>query len=357
MIGDKGLHVLLMPLYGIGDALMATPAIRNIKERLGARITFLHMFKTTRDIMLNNPNVDENIHFPFLEAGKTAGVRYLLGLRGRFDVSINFYPSNRKDYNMAAFLAGCPVRIGHRYRIYDLRELNFLKNRTFMESDDLHNVEEDLRLLSFLGISDPEAYPLEIHLAPEEEEAATMWLVQRGIGGRRLVGLHPGSSLFKESGKKRWPQEKFSALVGRLAEARPDIAFLLFGGPEERELKEAVKAGCKAAEAHMVEAPLIRETAALIRKCSLFVTNDSGLMHIAAAGQVPTVAIFGPTNPKWLHPWKCPSKVVRTGRECGPCFRYSPIPQRCIEGLDFSCLGDIDVNEVFEAALSLPQQE
>lgn len=351
-------RIVALPLYGIGDVLMTTPALRNIKERLGSRITYLHMYRNTKEILEGNPFVDENIHFPFLEAGRLAGLRFLLGLRGKFDASINFYPSNRRDYSLAAFVIGSPVRIGHRYDIYDLRELNFLKNRTIREQAGLHNVEENLRLLEFLGIKDASASPMEIYLTDEEAEFASGWLMERGVKKARLIGIHAGTSAFKNQYRRRWPAEKFAGLISGLAQRYPEAAFLIFGGPEEDELKEAVReASGVDGRVHNVRGASIRQSAALVQRCGAFVTNDSGLMHMAAAFQVPTVAIFGPTNPAWVRPWMCPHRVVKLGQDCGPCFRYSPAPLQCRDKKDFSCVSDIGVDAVLEAAVSLLEPE
>jgi heptosyltransferase-2 len=348
------MRIIVLPLYGIGDVLMSTPALRNLKEQTGAEITCLHMFKATKEVLDGNPNVDENIHFPFLEAGRLEDIRFLLGFRGKFDASINFYPSNRMDYNLAAYIIGCPVRIGHRYVLRDLRELNFLKNRTVKENDCLHNVEEDLRLLDFLGLKERKPYPLELHLTDSEIFFAGKWLKERAIDGRPLVGFHPGSSVFKEHAKKRWPLEKFSAAIGELSGSFPDMAFLLFGGREETPLKELIRDASGTKEkVFVVDTDSIRQTAAIIEKCRIFIANDSGLMHLSAALQVPTVAIFGPTNPVWLRPWMCRHRVISLGASCGPCFRYSPMPQRCLAGSDFSCVREIQVAEVVEAASDL----
>jgi len=350
------MRIIALPLYGIGDVLMCTPALRNIKECLpDSHITFLHMFETTRDILLGNSNVDENRYFPFLQPGmKGRGFKFLLDFRGKYDISINFYPSNRRDYNLAALLVGCKERIGHRYRLLDFMQLNFLKNRTVLEDDLLHNVEENLRLLAFIGIKEPRRYPLELHLLAEEEHGALEWLTARKLRDRVIVGFHPGSSVFKEHAQKRWPLEKFAALIDGFVENRPESFVILFGGPEEDPLKDSLRAMCRQREHvfYPVGFRGIRETAALVKRCSVFVANDSGLMHLSAALQVPTVAIFGPTNPRWLAPWKCPAKVIRLATDCGPCFRYSPIPQRCIRESEFSCVREIDVKEVLEAVLS-----
>jgi heptosyltransferase-2 len=350
-------RILALPLYGIGDVLMTTPALRNITERLGSKITCLHMFASTKAVLDGNPHITENIHFPFLSASKLAGVRFLLGLRGRFDASINFYPSNRKDYNLAAFLAGAPLRIGHRYREHDLLEMNFLKNRTIREDDGLHNVEEDLRLLGLLGIEEPEPYPLEVYLDEKEREEAAAWLRERRLASSYLIGFHPGSSLFKAHAMKRWPEEKYARLVRLLAEQSGDCRFLLFGGPEEDALKDSLRAATGLPEkVFPVTTAGIRQSAALMQRCRLFITNDSGLMHLAAALQVPTVALFGPTNPRWLRPWKCRSRVLRH-ESCPSCFRYSPTPQQCTEGGNFACIREVGVEEVLEAALSLAGEE
>ena len=347
------MRLIIMPLYGIGDVLMTTPAVRNLKERLNAHITYLHMFRATYDVLVNNPYIDEQILFPFLSEGRLSSFRFLLSLRGRFDASINFYPSNRKDYNLASFLVGCPIRIGHRYKIRDWAELNFLKNKTIMEDDALHNVEEDLRLLEFLGIKDPTPYPLEIYLTEKERGFAGLWLKKNSLAGRTLIGFHPGSSVFKEHAKKRWPSEKYSSLIDRLSK-EGDFHFLLFGGKEERNIKDEIKERTSVRDRVIaVETDSIRETASIMEACRVFITNDSGLMHLSAALQLPTVAIFGPTNPRWLAPWRCPHRVIRLSVDCDPCFRYSPLPQRCIKERGFSCVRDIDVEEVLEAALGL----
>jgi heptosyltransferase-2 len=348
-------QVLVLPLYGIGDVLMTTPAIRNLKEQLDCEITYLHMFRTTHDILLNNPYIKENIFPPFLETSRLAGIRFLLQFRKKFDCSINFYPSNRRDYNLAAFIAGSPVRIGHRYIMGDLTELNFLKNRTVREDDSIHNVEENLRLLDFLGIKERKPYPLEIYLTYEERSFADQWLSWRETYiGNFLIGLHPGTSVFKKHDKRRWSEESFGELINKLSAHWKNSIFLLFGGPEEKPLRESIISSVGDAKRVLsVDSVSVRQAASLMMKCRLFISNDSGPMHIAAAAKVPTVAIFGPTNPAWVRPWGVPHRVVRTCISCSPCFRYSPGPLHCVAFRDFACLQEIAVEQVYSACLDL----
>lgn len=349
------MKILVLPLYGIGDVLMSTPAIRNLKEQLDCEITYLHMFRTTHDILLNNPYIKENIFFPFLTSSKLEGIRFLLQFRHKFDCSINFYPSNRRDYNLAAYIIGSPLRIGHHYVIRDTTELNFLKNRTVREDDSIHNVEENLKLLDFLGIEEKKLYPLEIYLTDEERVVAQRWLNGRKIDEKSvLVGVHPGTSVFKGHDRRRWSEESFARLIDMLAAERENAVFLLFGGPEEAPLRSAVMSLVRdRVRVIPVDHVSVRHAASLMMDCRLFISNDSGPMHMAAAVRVPTVAIFGPTNPVWVRPWGVPHKVVRTCISCSPCFRYSPRPMRCGSGRDFACLQEISVEEVHDACLDL----
>jgi heptosyltransferase-2 len=346
--------ILVLPLYGIGDVLMTTPALRNLKEQLEAEITCLHMFKTTRDILVNNPFVDNNIYFPFLETTKVSGLRFLMELRKKYDCSINFYPSNRRDYSLAAFIVGSPVRIGHRYVLEDFLELNFLKNKTVKEDDNLHNVEENLRLVDFLGINLKIPYPLEVYPMEEERVFADQWVREREIGESLIIGIHPGTSIFKNHDKRRWPDTSFARLIDKLFGEMQNSIVLLFGSTEERFLKNKIISTVHNPKRVIsVDSVSLRQAVSLIKKCALFISNDAGPMHISAAVGVPTVAIFGPTNPVWVKPWGVKHRIVRLGLPCSPCFRYSPKPLRCVAKLDFACLKKLSVEQVYNACREL----
>lgn len=349
--------ILITPLYGIGDALMSTPALRNIKENLGAEITYLHMFAATREILGNNPYVDRSIFFPFLAKSRLASLRFLTRFRKKYDYSINFYPSNRKEYNVSAFISGSKVRIGHRYLRENFKELNFLKTHTIAEDDGLHCVEENLKLLEFLGIKEPKKYPLGFFMTGEEEDFAKCWLEERRNSESLVVGLHPGTASFKNHAKKRWPVESFVKLINKIAFEFPEVVFLIFGGPDEKSLKEAVVLNTDFKNrVFSVDFPSIREAAALMKHCDVFISNDSGLMHLAAALRVKTIAVFGPTNPVWVRPWQVKHKIISLGFPCAPCFRYSPRPLNCARGKDYACVKDISADMVFSAFRDLLEE-
>ncbi|MEN2994317.1 MAG: glycosyltransferase family 9 protein [Thermodesulfovibrio sp.] len=341
------MKVLILPLYGIGDTLMTTPAIEIIKKSIECKIVNICMFNSTYEILKNNPFIDELIYFPFLEKGIMKSLKFIFSLE-KFDYSINFYPSNRKHYNILSFLIGSKYRVGHRYIKRDFMELNFLKNKTLKEDVNLHNVEENLKLLSFLGIKTDESPKMRIYL--DEEEISHGQRIIKSMSKRDLkVGIHTGTSSFKGHKKRRWQREKFLELVNIF----PDIDFFLFGTEEENQENDFIFNNAKHNNVIVIKNKPIREVASMITHLNAFVSNDSGLMHLASALGVPTVAIFGPTNPVWVRPWKVKHKVVRIELPCSPCFYYSSKPLKCISGLDFKCLKDIDVLSVKDALESL----
>lgn len=342
------MNILILPLYGLGDTLMTTPALEILKKQSNFKITYLCMFRTNFDILRANPFIDELIFFPFMQKSKYETFKFIFSLRGKFDYSINFYPSNRWQYNLISWLFGAKFRIGHRYIKRDLRELNFLKNMTFQESEELHNVEENVRLLKFLDIYCDEIPPMKICLYAEEINSGKQFVFNTSKRNMR-VGIHTGTSSFKGHKGKRWEKEKFLELI----DSFPDFDFFLFGTYEEESENSFIFEQAKHKNVVLVHNKPIREVAAIIKQMNLFVSNDSGLMHLASAVGVPVVAIFGPTNPKWVRPWKVKSKVVRVNLPCSPCFYYSPKPLKCENKIKFQCLKDIDVFMVKKVLLEL----
>ncbi len=346
----------IIPIFGIGDLLMATPAIRNLKENLPDHsIEIFVMSKVHLDVLKGNPHIDRIHFFPFLKASKFEALRFLLGFRGKFDVTINFYPSNRYHYNVFAFLLGAPIRLGHRYLKDDLISLNFLKNRTIKERFDRHVVLQNLDLIKLLGLRDDNLvdYPLQYFLEPHEiEEAEKFPAFQKREGV--VIGIHPGTSKLKGHINRRWPPERFAEFIDLFHQKFTQSRVLVFGGPEDIDAKERIRDLVREKDRlFLVDTPTIRQAAALIHRCDIFVSNDSGLMHLAAAVGVPTVAIFGPTNYRWVHPWKVEHRIVSLELPCSPCFYYSPRPLKCQAGLDFKCLKELPASMVMGAVEEL----
>src|SRR5690606_17250478 len=157
-------------------------ALRLLRESLPeAEVHALTMLPGVRDLYRRNPNVDEVIHFDFMKEGLFRSLRFLAGLRNRYDASITLYPSNRREYNLIAFLIGARRRVAVAYRRMGRRGLSFLNNVTVPENDALHNVEENVKLVEKLtGRRFPVIPPLEFPLEADDLRAAENFLADAG---------------------------------------------------------------------------------------------------------------------------------------------------------------------------------
>jgi len=340
--------IIVTPLIGLGDVLMTTPALALLKRHMPqAHITYCTMNKGTFEILKGNPDIDRLQYYPMLGPNKAAALWQILrGCSGRFDVSINFYPSNRIHYNLFSLLTLARVRIGHTYLRMNFSQANWVKNRTIVEDDRRHCVEENVALLTFFGI-DPAAVPVPpLKLCLDNKEIEEAGAFRKHYGDRPLVGVHAGTSVFKGHAARRWPKERFAALIKSVPEAR----FVLFGTAEEEEANRYIVENAAAPDRIvLVNDRTIRRAAAIIRVCDFFVTNDSGLMHVAAATDTPVIAIIGPTNPAYIYPWGVEHRLITAPTACRHCFHYSPRPLRCANPTQFECLNAITVEAVVEA--------
>jgi heptosyltransferase-2 len=136
---------------------------------------------------------------------------------------------------------------------------------------------------------------------------------------------------------------------------------LLFGGPEEYELNSAIKNDISlsigAESVHIIQMPSLMGSIALMQECKAFISNDSGLMHIAAALQLPQISIFGYTSHIHTAPWgNSNAFVARRAIECSPCFYFSPKSAHCkFSGTEkeFSCIREIKAHDIFHRLQAL----
>lgn len=346
------MKILIIALSGIGDALMFTPALKLLRtEKPEAQIDTLVMYRGAAEVLKQNPNVNNVFHFDFLKAGKSKSLRYIFNLRGQYDASINVYPSNRKEYNLISYLLGAKERVSAIYERYDKQNLGFLSNIRVSENDETHNVITNIRLCEALLNKKLKNEPgLELYLGQEDKIIAGDYLLNAGIKEREIVvGFHPGCSTVKNHVKRRWEPEKFAVLGNALIE-NYNAKILIFGGPDENDLKDKIRNQINPGKAFTVEAKSLLQSAAIMKRCDVFVTNDSSQMHIASALQLKTVAIIGPTNTKYIYPWKTEHKIVSLNLDCSPCFFYSPKPLSCSrDDVQFKCIQHLTVDMVYEA--------
>ena len=350
------MRILILALSGIGDALMFTPVLNLMRKAMPmAEINALVMFKGVQDIYERSHDLNNVIYFDFINKGLIESLKFIKTLRNKYDASVNVYPSNRSEYNIINFLIGARKRAGVRYLRKDVRDMGFLNNFRITEDDSLHNVQTNIRLVENLfNTKFTEEPPLEFTLLEKDLSFAQDYLKRLNLNSNDLIiGFHPGSATLKNHINRRWEPEKFAALGQQLIN-NLNAKILLFGGPEESDLKKNINNLIDSPDSILIETDNLAKSAAVMQSCKLFVSNDSSLMHVASAMQRKVVSIIGPTNPNYIHPWKTEHRIVTLKLDCAPCFFYSPRPLICTrKDVKYKCIRELNVEIVFNAVTDL----
>lgn len=350
------MKILILALSGIGDALMFTPALKLLRQYLpDAQIDALVMFRGTKEIYQSNLNFNKVIYFDFLKEGAINSLNFVLTLRKKYDATINVYPSNRKEYNIISFLIGTKQRVAVEYLRMNKQNFGWLNNVTVLENDETHNVQTNIKLVEkLLNKKFNEEPTMEISLPEENERFANDYLKKINIiEDDFVVGFHPGCATLKNHIKRRWEPEKFAELGKKLIKEK-NAKIFLFGGPEEEELKSSINKMIDSENSLVIKTEKFLQNIAIMKRCNVFVTNDSALMHIASALGLKVIAIIGPTNQNYIHPWKTEYKIVSLNLDCSPCFFYSPKPLSCSRtDIKFKCIKELNVGMVYKALESI----
>jgi heptosyltransferase-2 len=344
------MKILILALSGIGDALMFIPALKLLRQSLpSAQIDALTMYQGTKEIYETNPYFNKVIHFDFLKEGVLNSLKFVIGLRKKYDATINVYPSNRKEYNFINFLLGAKKRVGVEYLRMNSSNLGWLNNVTVLENDKTHNVQINIKLIEkLLSKKFDEEPAMQIDLSNDDKEFADRFFKEKNISENDfVVGFHPGCATLKNHIKRRWEPEKFSELGKKLIKEK-NAKIFLFGGPEEEELKSVINKTIDSINSFMINPKRFLQSIAIMKRCNVFVTNDSALMHVASAIGLKVIAIIGPTNTHYIHPWKTKHKIVSLNLDCAPCFFYTPKPLTCSRtDVQFKCIKELDVDMVY----------
>lgn len=352
------MKILILALSGIGDALMFTPALKLLRQSLpSAQIDALVMFRGTKEIFQNNSNLNSVIHFDFLKKGTFNSLKFVFGLRKKYDVTINVYPSNRKEYNIISFLIGAKQRVAVEYLRMNKQNFGWLNNVTVLEDEKTHNVQTNIKLIeNLLSKKFDEEPEMEINLIADDKLFASDYLNNININENDfVVGFHPGCATLKNHVKRRWEPEKFAELGTKLIKEK-NAKIFLFGGSEEEELKSSINSMINSDNSFIIKTEKFLQSIAVMKRCNLFVTNDSALMHIASALGLKVIAVIGPTNQNYIHPWKTEHRIVSLNLDCAPCFLYSPKPLSCSRtDVKFKCIKELNVEMVYKVIQTLVQ--
>lgn len=316
----------------LGDAIMSVPAVRTIKHgRIDAHVTVLTPAKLA-DVWKSVAEVDEVITID----GEENVFDVARKIRRNFDVAIVLPNSLRTA--LEPWLAGIPRRVGYpghnRRRLLNSVLAPKKKKKKKESAPPRHQVHHYLALAEFVGA---------------DISKATAALGTSGarpaIAGRKpIIGLCPGAEY---GPAKRWLPERFAETM-RLVYEATGCEWKIVGVAKDRPIADTIVAAAGVPATDLVGKTSLEELMAELRTCDLLLTNDTGTMHIAAFLGIPTVAVFGSTEPSLTGPLGPDHRVIRHHVDCSPCFlRECP--------LDFRCMKAIEVPEVVAAIKSALQ--
>jgi heptosyltransferase-2 len=338
----KAKKICIIMTSGIGNMVLFVPTLRLLRRNFpDAHLSLLVEPRGTKEIIEESPYVDEILVKKI--TNRSDRERLAKKLREQnYDIMIVSFTSQNFDNAHLAYLSKAQARIG-----YDSERCGIFYTTKIKSRENEHEVERNLDILRAIGLDVPEEDKcLELWLSEQDRKTAERFLNDHHIGpGDILVGFHPGSH--QDAVYRRWPAQKFAELADVLIEAY-GAKIILFGGSGEAGLAGEISGKTKHVLCSAMGKMSITESAALISRCNLFVTNDSGLMHIAAAVRTPLISLWGPSNPVKSAPYGDSEKCLMVSKNlpCQPCYQmYQPFTCSTLD-----CLKLIAVEEVADLA-------
>jgi predicted lipopolysaccharide heptosyltransferase III len=337
----EGARVLIVRLRSLGDTLLLTPALRALKAwRPDLRLSLL-LYERFAPVLEGNPDVDEVVAFNPAGLSSAPAIAQVAARlrRGRLAASFNLHGGTLSALLTRA--SGAPHRVSfEHFRFGFLYTGRSPHPRTLLGHNRLHTVEAQLALFYAAGLPQGGIPPTRIYPQEAARRTIRQELSARGIEpGTRYAVLHPVAN-FRT---KEWPFDRYAALAGTLERQHGLVSVFVCGAGEGSRLDAVARHFAK---------PLVRFNSltipglvALIEGAQLFVGNDSGPAHIAAALNRPAVVLFGSSNASLWHPWQTRHEIVQNDYACNPCRG-----DRCYAFEEPECILSIRVQQV-EAAV------
>ena len=340
-------NVLIMHTGGwIGDMILLTPALRGLKKNFPDCKMSILVLPLVRELMERNPYLDEIIVYD--KRNTQRGFRQMREmakhLRSKdFDTAIILHPNSVKSA-IIAYMAGIPERIGLK-----LTGNGFFLTAKVKQRKNIHEVKRYLDIIAPIAGTNLDD-KLEFWGIEQSDEV----FVNKYEGGRmrdekkQFIGLNV-STTWKT---KQWRVEKFARLVELLYNEMGAMS-VLTGGKFDIELGEKIIKLAQGSDKYIVNLTghtTLWQLGAIIKHCHLYITCDSGPMHISSALGTPTIALFGPTDPVRHRPYGEGHKVIKKDMKCSPCYE-----SEC-KNRDFACMEAIQVDDVMDSVRYLLSQ-
>jgi heptosyltransferase-3 len=312
-------RILVIKLRAVGDVLLSTVVLRNLREAFpSARIDFMTE-PPARGLLEGNPDITNVIVYD----KKRGSLRYLREVRrAGYDMVIDLFGNPRTALLTRA--SGAARRIG-----FDFRGRRYAyTTRVTPRGDRVHNTQFNLDALEAIGVPIIDRR-VPFRIAEGDARTVEEFLRARFPDGKGIVAMSAGGGWYT----KRWGMERFAELADRLVE-RFGVGIVLPWGPGQQREAEDLSRLMKRA-AFVPPATTLPQLGALFSRCAFIVSNDSGPMHVAAAVGTPVLGIYGPTNPLLQGPYGDKHVVIRReGLQCLGCNLTScPIGHPCMKEL------------------------
>lgn len=324
----------------IGDSVLTTPLIQKTKKLFPDTQIVVITRPQTEDIFKPLPEVSEVILNDKRGWNKIAGVWKTAKAIKKSGIDILLVPHRSFRSALIAWLSHVPIRIG-----FTSSEGWFLYTKTVPFNWMIHDAERNLSLLQGIAKEKFAAEKLSMSFTPSAEENVARLLKDFNLEGKKLVGIHAGSAW----PTKCWPMEYYVDLISKLQTELGVQVVLVGGGKKDADLGEKICQLSKGHAASLCGKTSLADLMALMKHLSLFITNDSGPMHIATAFDVPTLAIFGPTTRELgFFPYGEGHRVLEVkDLPCRPCALHGG--KKC-PLKHFKCMRDILPQTVFDNA-------
>jgi len=328
--------ILIRATNWIGDAILTIPAVESIRATYPqAHLAVLAKPRVAAIYRLFT-GIDEMIIYE-KKYDHALGVLRLAQMLKKKHFDLTILLQNAIEAAIIASVAAIPRRAGYNS---DGRGILLTHSvRRNREIYQLHQTDYYLEMVKALGCV---AVNKEMHLETKINRHTAQKVRQKYLPGeqKEIVGMAPGATY---GPAKRWFPARFATVADKISETL-DCRIILLGGKGDEESAAEVCRNARTNLINLAGQTNLEEAVYLISQCRLFISNDSGLMHIAGALNIPTIAIFGSTNPTTTSPVGAQSVVIRREVSCSPCLKKT-----C--PTDFRCMESISVEDVFEAAL------
>jgi len=327
--------ILIRGTNWIGDAVLTLPAVAAIRMSYPHAHIAVLAKPWVADIYRLGSEIDEIIIYE-KKYDNPVGVLRLARLLKKRKFHLTILLQNAVEAAIMAVVAGIPLRAGYNTDGRGMLLTHSVQCNSAIKKE--HQIDYYLEMVKSLGLA-PAGRQINLEKRIDPNTALSV-LKKHGLAEKKIIaGIAPGATY---GPAKRWFPQRFAAVADHLADYF-GCTVVILGGKSDDTAASEVQRQAKNSLINLAGQTDLAEAVYIISQCSLFISNDSGLMHIAGALNIPTIAIFGSTNPATTRPAGSQSVIIRKEVSCSPCLQ-----ETCAD--DFRCMDLITVEDVISAA-------